>query len=29
MARELNALAQNNTWTLVTASEAQNVVGYK
>jgi Reverse transcriptase (RNA-dependent DNA polymerase) len=29
MAQELNALAQNNTWTLIPASEAQNVVGCK
>jgi hypothetical protein len=29
MAHELNALAQNNTWSLVLAFEASNVVGSK
>jgi hypothetical protein len=29
MAKELDALAQNNTWSLVPATEATNVVGCK
>jgi hypothetical protein len=29
MALELDALTQNNTWSLVLASEATNIVGYK
>jgi Reverse transcriptase (RNA-dependent DNA polymerase) len=29
MAKELHALAQNNTWTLVPATEASNIVGCK